>query len=197
MPLGANKAAIMGVAGVSGVESTIALLTTVTDTDAASIEFKTLINSSYREYVFRFYNLNPTTGAVFQWQVDANGGDDGYNDIYITSTFFRAYHIENDSAAALTYNTGNDEAQTQAYADLIQTITNGADENGNGELHLFNPSSTTYVKHWYSRISANDGTYGMDNFAAGYWNTTSAINAVNFKFASGNFDGTIKMWGVK
>ena len=195
MPLGAFKAALMGTAGVSTAD--VVLLSTTTASNAATVSITSGIDSTYGEYIFRFYNLNPTADAAFQWQVDANGGDDGYNDIYITSTFFRAYHIENDSAAALTYNTGNDEAQTQAYADLIQTITNGADENGNGELHLFNPSSTTYVKHWYSRISANDGTYGMDNFAAGYWNTTSAINAVNFKFASGNFDGTIKMWGVK
>ena len=196
MQLGAFKAALMGTAGVSTGD--VVLLSTQTASDSASISFTSDITSTYGEYVFRFYNLNPTTGAVFQWQVDANGGDDGYNDIYITSTFFRAYHLENDSATGLQYLTGEDEAQTQAYSNLAQGITNGADENGNGELHLYNPSSTTYVKHWHSQMQANDGTYGMNNFASGYWNTTSAINAVNFKFANdSNFTGKIKMWGVK
>ena len=181
----------------SGLGSPMVLLSTQTASNSASISFTSGIDSTYKEYIFRFYNINPTADAVFQWQVDANGGSNGYNDINITSTFFRAYHLENGSASAVNYLTGNDEAQTTAYADLLQGVTNGSDRNGNGELHLFNPASTTYVKQWHSHMTANDGAYCGNNFVGGYWNTTAAINAASFKFASGNFDGVIKLWGVK
>ena len=100
----------------------------------------------------------------------------------------------------LTYQTASDQAQGTAFQKISQASGGGADENTVGEMHLFNPSSTTYVKHFIVQTqfysSSNSGA-SFEDFVAGYINTTAAITNVQFKFDSGNFDGTIKMWGVK
>ena len=194
MPLGANKAAIMGVAGVSTAD--VVLLSTQTASNSASISFTSGIDSTYGEYIFGFYNINlETDNEHLEFQVNASG-ESGYNET-ITSAFFKAYHSEADSTV-FAYNTGDDQAQGTAYQSLVENSGNAADENCAGKLHLFNPSSTTYVKHFYSRFSSSHaGSAELDNFGAGYINTTAAITGINFKISSGNFDGTIKMWGVK
>jgi len=196
MPLGANKAAIMGVAGVSTGD--VVLLSSQTASNSTSIDFTSGITSTYGEYIFKFYNINPATdGAFLQFQVNATDGAD-YNDSAITSSAFRAYHFENDGNADLDYDTGADQAQGTAFQQLCEDVGNGADESCAGELHLFNPASTTYVKHFISTVNSlqfEDRSY--QHFVAGYINDTTAIDDIQFKFSSGNFDGTIKMWGVK
>ena len=196
MPLGANKAAIMGVAGVSTGD--VVLLSSQTASNSTSIDFTSGITSTYGEYIFKFYNINPATdGAFLQFQVNATDGAD-YNDSAITSSAFRAYHFENDGKADLDYDTGADQAQGTAFQQLCEDVGNGADESCAGELHLFNPASTTYVKHFISTVNSlqfEDRSY--QHFVAGYINDTTAIDDIQFKFSSGNFDGTIKMWGVK
>jgi hypothetical protein len=194
MPLGANKAAIMGVAGVSTGD--VVLLSSQTADGDSAISFTSGITSTYGEYIFRLYNINPATDAKnFTFQVSTDGGSN-YN-VSLVNTYFNAYHSEDDSSTSLGYSTSMDQVGT-AFQSLMEDIGSGADESGAGELHLFNPSSTTYVKHWYGRFSHYyDANYAIDTFPAGYFNTTSAINAVQFKSESGNFDGTIKMWGVK
>ena len=196
MPLGAFKAALMGTAGVSTGD--VVLLSDTDHSNVATASITSGITSTYGEYIFKFYNINPATdGAVFEFQ--ANATDSTSYDETMTTTFFNAVHSEDDStAAALGYSTGTDQAQGTAFQDLSYGIGNGGDESLAGELHLFNPSSTTYVKHYYSRINfydEDDRTY--DVFTAGYFNTTTAIDDIQFKMTSGNFDGTIKMWGVK
>ena len=198
MPLGANKAAIMGVAGVS-TEDVVLLADNSSDTtNLSSVTFSSGIDSTYSEYIFKFYNINPATdGAFLQFQVNATDGAD-YNDSAITSSAFRAYHFENDGNADLDYDTGADQAQGTAFQQLCEDVGNGADESCAGELHLFNPASTTYVKHFISTVNSlqfEDRSY--QHFVAGYINDTTAIDDIQFKFSSGNFDGTIKMWGVK
>ena len=196
MPLGANKAAIMGVAGVSTGD--VVLLYDTDHTNATTVSITSGITSTYGEYIFKFYNINPATDNVqFTFQVNATDGAD-YNDSAITSTFFRAYHSEAGADPDLNYEAAQDQAQGTAFESLAAAIGNGADESCAGELHLFNPSSTTYVKHFYARFSTyyfND--YAMSHFAAGYINDTTAIDDIQFKMSGGNFDGTIKMWGVK
>ena len=196
MPLGANKAAIMGVAGVSTGD--VVLLYDTDHTNATTVSITSGITSTYGEYIFKFYNINPATDNVqFTFQVNATDGAD-YNDSAITSTFFRAYHSEAGADPDLNYEAAQDQAQGTAFESLAAAIGNGADERCAGELHLFNPSSTTYVKHFYARFSTyyfND--YAMSHFAAGYINDTTAIDDIQFKMSGGNFDGTIKMWGVK
>ena len=194
MPLGAHKATLFGVAGVS--TASVVLLSSQTASDSATLDFTSGIDSTYGEYIFKFYDVNPANDAVdFRVQFNASG-QSGYNET-ITSATFMAHHYEDDSSSGLAYSGGYDQAQGTAAQNIAENIGNGADESASGELHLFNPSSTTYVKHFYGRSVNYAGTYGGDMFAAGYINVTAAITNVQFTMESGNFDGTIKMWGVK
>jgi hypothetical protein len=197
MPLGAHKAALFGVAGVS--TDTVVLLSTQTASDSASLSFTSGIDSTYGEYIFKFYDVNPATdNEEFTFQVNADG-QTGFNET-ITSTHFWAYQLEDDSTRGMNYNVGQDQAQGTAYQQLAYQVGAGSDESLVGELHLFNPSNTTYVKHFYSKVNCSYETSypaSTNQFAAGYINTTSAIDEISFKMSSGNFDGTIKMWGVK
>ena len=195
MPLGTHKATLFGAAGVSTGD--VVLLSTQTASDSSSLDFTSGITSTYGEYIFKFYNINPATnGAHFTWQ--ANATDSTSYDETITSTFFIAWHNEADGETSLAYQASYDQAQGTAYQTLSHLNGNGADESSAGELHLFNPASTTYVKQFYSRVNnLYYSDYSMDNYSAGYINTTTAIDDIQFKMSSGNFDGTIKMWGVK
>jgi len=196
MPLGAHKVALFGVAGVSTGD--VVLLSTQTASNSASLDFTSGIDSTYGEYIFKFYNINPATdNTALSFQVNAVGGDSF--DETMTTTFFNAYHYEDDSSTGVTYVAGADQAQGTAYQTVGYGIGNGSDECGAGELHLFAPSSTTYVKHFYSRFNEYYGTnISGDRYSAGYINTTTAIDEISFKMSSGNISsGVIKMWGVK
>ena len=199
MPLGAFKAALMGTAGVSTGD--VVLLHDTDYSDAASASITSGITSTYGEYIFKFYNINPATDAAeFTFQVNATDGAD-YNDSLITSTIFIAYHNQADNEAVLTYTTGLDQAQVAGFQILAANIGNAASESCAGELHLFNPSSTTYVKHFYATTQGyqadSQSDYSTNQYTGGYINDTTAIDDIQFKMSGGNFDGTIKMWGVK
>ena len=116
-----------------------------------------------------------------------------------TSTYFSAYHNESGSSTSLAYRTGNDLANGTGVQVFTESARNGSDESAVGELTLFNPSSTTFVKHFIARTSTYYvSDYAMDVYTAGYANTTSAINAIQFSVESGgNIDGTIKLYGIK
>ena len=183
--------------GVTG--SSLVLISEQTASSSSTIDFTSDIDSTYKEYIFKFIDLHPQTDqAQFSFQVDT-GTNTNYNQT-ITSTFYRAYHLEDGSQSGLGYVTGDDQAQGTGFQVLSHsgTVGNANDENLTGYLHLFNPSSSTFVKHFVSRTSANhEGNYEIDSFCAGYVNTTTALTRVRFKFASGNIDaGTIKMYGV-
>jgi hypothetical protein len=171
------------------------LISSQTASNSASISFTTGINSTYKEYQFYFINVAPRTdSSEFQFNMSTDGGSN-YN-VIKTSTMFLAYHTENDAETLLT---ARNEALAQSTAFQTLTIDSGndADQNLGGLLQLFNPSSTTYVKHFISRVNYNhQADYCIDVYVAGYGNTTSAINAVQFKMDTGNFDGTIAMFGV-
>ena len=200
MPLGANKAAIMGVAGTAAAADVVFITSNASDTtDLTSIDFTSGIDSTYGEYIFHFYNINPATDDVsLQFQVNATDGAD-YNDSNITSTTFEARDDEGNTVNTMQYVAGADLANAaDAFQTLMGNIGSGGDESVSGWLHLFNPSSTTYAKHFIAETSAN--TYNntiVHFFTAGYINDTTAIDDIQFKMSSGNFDGTIKMWGVK
>jgi len=185
----------MGVAGVSTGD--VVLLSSQTASSDSTIEFTSGITSTYGEYIFKFYNLHPSGSGDFGFQVNASS-QSGYNET-ITSTFFRAIHNEGNTAASLGYVTGSDQAQGTSFQELARTMSTDNDAGLAGELHLFNPSSTTYVKHFYATTQgALESDYSQNAFAAGYINVTAAITDVQFKFHTGNIDeGTIKMWGVK
>ena len=195
MPLGAFKAALMGTAGVSTAD--VVLLHDTDYSNAASAAITSGIDSTYGEYIFRFYAMNPASDNVhFQFNGSTDSGSN-YNATK-TTTVFHSYNNEADTDTSLGYDGSYDLAQSTSDQLLMPGIGNGADECAAGELHLFNPSSTTYAKHFYATTNSHfHSNYSHQSFIGGYFNTTSAIDAVQFKMASGNFDGTIKMWGVK
>jgi len=172
------------------------LISSQTASNSASISFTTGLNSTYKVYKFVFVNIVPSTaGAGLFFNLSTDGGSN-YN-VTKTSTFFNAYHHENDSATGLAYYTGSDLAQSTSDQEIASSIQ-GTASSTSGYLQLFNPASTTYVKHW---ISNNNERYGVPGsgtrFTAGYANTTSAVNAVIFRMSSGNISaGTIYLYAI-
>ena len=169
-----------------------------TASGSASISFTTGIDSTYPIYKFEFINIHPQTDNVtFQFNMSTDGGSN-YN-VAKTTTFFRALHEESDGSATLGYRTGDDLAQGTSGQDLIASIGNGNDENGSGSLQIFNPSSAIFVKHFIGTTSSYWQANGeLNDFIAGYGNTTSPVNAIQFFMTSGNIDsGTIKLYGIK
>jgi len=177
----------------------ITLISSQTASSSASISFTSGITSTYKAYKFVFVNIRPATNNVdFQFNGSTDSGSN-YN-VTKTTTFFTAYHNEAGNDTALTYDLGYDLAQSTAYQNITNDISNSADKNTSGTLTLFNPSSTTYVKHFIGRNNNNynTGGYFQDSNLAGYFNTTSAINAIRFQMSSGNIaDGKIYMYGIK
>ena len=177
------------------------LLSTQTASSSSTISFTSGIDSTYKEYIFKFIDIHPSAdGAEFQFQGSTNTGS-SYG-VTMTSTSAIAYHDNDDSYAALSYDDSRDIAQGTGFKILLREIGSANDESGVGSLRIFNPSSTTFVKHFiadgnYCRhsIGGNEGT--ERRLAAGYFNTTSAIDAIQFKMDTGNIDsGTIKLYGV-
>ena len=186
----------------AGVPSgSLILLSTQTASASASISFTSGIDSTYDSYVFSFINIHPENYQVaFQFNFSSDAGSN-YN-VTKTTTAFRARHTEGGASGGISYETEEDLAQSTAFQNLTFNMDSESDSNISGTLTLFNPSSTTYVKHF---IADNNSTYDdgsskftLNFFNAGYGNTTSAINAIRFKMSSGNIDdGIIKMYGVK
>ena len=156
-----------------------------------------VLDNTYKEYLFTFNNIHPETDQTsLLFQGNAAGGS-GYNET-ITSTGFQAQHSEGDSTE-LSYETGSDQAQGTAFQKISHEIGNGNDECASGYLHLFNPSSTTYVKHFLAQTAGyHEADYILNSHIAGYCNVTAAIDGVQFSFGSGNIDaGTFKLYGLK
>ena len=180
------------------------LIKTLTASNDASLSFvdgtaDVTLDSTYDEYMFVFTDIGPATDNV-QLSFQVNATDDaggGYDTSLITSTVFEAYHNEADSAAAIGYVTGADLAQSSSFQILFQGMGNGSDEASSGIMHLFSPSSTTYVKHFYARTNTHSNTNSSTvKFIAGYINDTTAIDEIQFKTSSGNFDGVIQLFGI-
>ena len=180
----------------AGLKGNLVLLDTNTFTGASSSAFTTLIDSTYDVYIWKFNALNPATDAVrFAFQCSSDGGSN-YN-LTITSSAFEALNRETAGDSVLRYTASEDQAQGTGYQYLSKESGNGADEATVGELYLFAPSSTTYVKHFYATMQEYfQGDYSLNGFRGGYFNVTTAINAIDFKMTSGNMDGEIKMYGL-
>ena len=156
-----------------------------------------VLDDTYKEYYFTFNNIHPATDtANFQFNMSTDSGSTYA--VTKTSTFFDAYHNESGSASGLYYDTGNDLAQSTSDQILMSYIGNGSDESYSGNLRIFNPSSTTFVKHFISTgvdYGAND--YANNPFVAGYGNTTNSVDAVRFAMSTGNIDaGDICLYGI-
>ena len=185
-------------ASISG--GSLNLISTQTASSSATIDFTSGIDSTYKEYIFKFYDIHPGNN-------DSNNrlsfqGDTGTNTNYnqtITSTHFRAYHNEGGSGSGLGYRTATDQANGTSFQPLGEGIGAGvADESSSGELYIFEPSSSVFVKHFLARTHIySDNNETVDSFVGGYFNTTTALTRFQFKMSSGNIDsGIIKLYGV-
>jgi hypothetical protein len=173
----------------------LVLLSTQTASASSSISFTSGLTSAYKEYLFIFNNIHGSTASDFQMNFSTDGGSN-YN-VTKTTTAISSYHSESDASADTYYIASHDLAQSTSPKKIMGTIYNDNDNSGSGYLHLFDPSNTTFVKHFISSTQRTDDATSNTFYTAGYGNTTSAINAVQFTMASGNIDdGTIQMFGV-
>ena len=180
--------------GVSG--SSLVLLETQTVSSSSTVSFTSNIDSTYKEYIFKFIDIHMATSDA-SFTVNFRDGGSNY-DATKTTTFFRAYHNEGGSAQALTYSSSADLAQSTSAQAIITSNGTDNDMSASGTLHLFDPSNTTFVKHFLSDCHVyHKDDYSQTLFVAGYANVTAAIDGVQFGSSSGNIDaGTIKMYGV-
>ena len=189
----------------TATEGDMVLIKTLTASSDSTLEFEdgtddVVLDNTYPIYLFKFINIHPSgDGVRIQFQGNAAGGS-GYNET-MTTTSFRAFHNEAGNDQNLEYIAGTDQAQGTGFQDISDYGggSGGADECASGELWLFDPSSTTFIKHFMASASTYlNSDYQSQKYHAGYFNTTSAIDEIQFKFDSGNIDsGTIKLYGIK
>ena len=189
---------------VTGVTSTqkIFLIKNIDASSDDTVDFidgtsSVVLDNTYKTYLFRFVNIHPANDNVdFEFQGNAAGGS-GFNET-ITSNHFIAEHKENDNTD-FTYRTSNDQANGTSFQDIAYNVGNDNDQGLSGELYLFNPSNTTFVKHFMANIATHAHQENIINhYTAGYFNTTSAIDEIQFKFSGGNIDsGRIALYGIK
>jgi hypothetical protein len=193
-----TNSSVTGITVLANASDGITLISSQTASASASISFTSGLTSTYKAYKFVFVNIHPATnGASFRVNFSTDSGSN-YN-VTKTTTSFEAYHNEADNDVELRYDTTYDQAQSTAFLNIADEVQNSNDAHASGTFTLFNPSSTTYVKHFISNFEAlRNPDYSWNYFKAGYANTTSAINAIRFQFSSGNIDaGTIYLYGIK
>ena len=198
-----NNNSISAVTSAASIPSgAMTLIKTLTASSSSTLSFvdgssDVVLDNTYPVYLFKFINMHPATDGAF-FHVNFRDGNSAYDAVKTTS-WFRALHSEDGTTANLTYDTSYDLAQSTSDQRLTGSLGNGNDESISGELTLYNPSSTTFVKHFIYRGAAYFNSNGaFDIFCAGYCNTTSAIDGVQFSMSSGNIDaGTIKLYGIK
>jgi len=199
-----NNNSISAITAASSLSSgAMTLIKSQTASASSTISFvdgtsDVVLDGTYPIYLFKFINCHPSVDeSALQFNMSADTGSN-YN-VTKTSSLFRAYNNEGGSSTALAYHPQQDLAQSTSFQTIGYGTGNDNDQSIVGELHLFNPSSTTFVKHFMSTCNLyEDGDYTIQQFLGGYGNTTSAVNAVQFKFDSGNIDaGTIKLYGIK
>ena len=171
------------------------LISTSTASDAASIQITSGIDSTYDEYVFYFFDINPSTdNSHFKFDCSVSSTFGTTNK---TTTWFHALQAEDDSGTDLSYGSGQTLAESTGTQYLTTNQGSEADQSAAGELHLFSPSSTTFVKHFYGRMQYLDkDDMSLDAFIAGYFNTTSALDGIKFEMNQDTFDGVIQMYGI-
>ena len=181
---------------MSGAGPKLILSQTAT-TGTANISFTANIDSTYDVYMFVFINIHPSSdGARLDFQGSTNGGS-SYG-VDLSSTAYTAYHHQNGSGGTLTYASSRDQGSGTSFQELCSGIGDDSDQNGAGILYLYSPASTTYMKNWCCRSNVYEsGDYTQEYYMSGFFNTTSAINALRFQMHTGNIDdGTIKMYGI-
>tara|TARA_A100001011_G_C13887045_1_gene665380 strand:+ start:90 stop:665 length:576 start_codon:yes stop_codon:yes gene_type:complete len=181
--------------GVGG--GSMNLISTQTASSSSTVSFTSGIDSTYKEYIFKFYDIHPATDNTYlTFQADT-GTNTNYNQT-ITSSFFKSLHNESGGTSALSYDTSSDLAQSTSFQHLSRNVGNDNDQSIAGTLHIFDPSNTTFVKHFIATTNVyTSDDYSIASFVAGYFNTTTALTRFQFKMESGNIDsGIIKLYGI-
>ena len=197
-----NNRSITNISAIPGAAKSLTHIKTLTASSSGTLSFvngsdDVVLDSTYPIYMFKYINCHAATNNV-AFSVNFRDGSTDY-DATKTTTLFAAAHNEADNAAEMGYASSDDIAQGTGFQGLTRGTGNGNDESCSGELMLFNPSSTTFVKHFLSNSNNyNANTQSNHCLVSGYCNVTAAIDAVQFKFSSGNIDaGTIKLYGIK
>jgi hypothetical protein len=198
-----NNRSIRNISAIPGAAKSLTHIKTLTASSSSTLSFvngsdDVVLDSTYPIYVFKFINIHAATDAAdFLVNFSTDTGSN-YN-VTKTTTYVHVYHDEADSATALAYAGSHDLAQDTGFQKLQTNSGTDNDQSCSGEMFLFNPSSTTFVKHFISVMQTyHNADYSLQNPVAGYANTTSAIDAVQFKMDSGDIDaGTIKLYGIK
>ena len=187
---------------VSGIDDSMVLIKTLTASSSDDLTFvngtsDVVLDSTYPVYLFKFFNLH-TSADSSALTVNFRDGGSSY-DATKTTTFFLDKHLEDGTGDEISYKTGLDLAQSTAVQKITVDADNANDAASSGEMWLFDPSSTTFVKHFWTRINEVQTNAGsMECWTAGYCNVTAAIDGVQFSVASGTIDsGTIKLYGIK
>jgi hypothetical protein len=192
-----TNASVTGITVLANASDGITFISSQTASNSASLSFTSGLDSTYKAYKFVFSSIHPRTdNTEFLFNMSTDGGAN-YN-VTKTTTLFRAAHSEAGTSGVLSYLSAYSLSQSTVFQPLTFSSGNGADESCSGTLNLFNPSSTTYVKQFFSNVNYySEDNFTVDVFIAGYGNTTSAVNAIQFKMSSGNMDGTIALYGIK
>ena len=188
----------------AGLGSSMTFIKKLTASSSSTLSFvhgasSVVLDGTYKEYLFTFKNIHSSgndTSAKFSFNVSIDSGSN-YN-VIKTTTFFSTYNGEDGNDPELAYRGNDDLAQGTGFQLLTNNGSNANDGNLGGTLHLFNPSSTTFAKHFISNISSMHAQPAAINcYSGGYANTTSAVNAIQFKMNSGTIDaGDICLYGI-
>ena len=177
------------------------LIKTFTADEDANITFvhgtsDVVLDNTYPIYKIVYTNVHPATDGQ-NFQVNFRDGSTAY-DATKTTSFFEAEHQEDDGGTGLAYNTAADLAQATGVQRVTGNVGADNDQCCSGYLVLYDPSNTTFVKHFVMRTAnLRSDDIAFDSYVAGYCNTTSAIDGVQFSFASGAIEsGTFKLYGV-
>ena len=189
----------------SGVPTgAMTLIKTLTASGSSTLSFvhgasSVVLDGTYKEYIFKFINIHPSGTNRFQFNGSIDAGSN-YNVVKTTTNFTSQHDEDEGETASLLYQGGDDLAQGTGFQDLM-SYGNQDDDNDhslNGTLHLFDPASTTFVKHFIATTQGNiDSNYSNNGFIAGYFNNTNDVDAIRFQMTSGTFDGIIKLYGIK
>ena len=188
--------------GITALPSAISggawtLISTTTASSSATVSITSGLDDTYDVYCFKFINIHPATDSQ-TWQVNFSSDTGSNYNVTKTTTYFRAYHYESGSSPTLGYDTGEDIAQGTGFQTIGYGVGSDNDQSISGYMYLYAPSDTTYVKHFLIRASAvHAGDIAFDHYTSGYCNTTSAVDAVQFKFGSGDVDaGIVTLYGI-
>jgi len=174
------------------------LLSTHPASTSSTVNITSGINNTYNEYKIYFVNLHPGQDSRYpRFKASIDGGSN-YGVATMTTYVREDVGEASGSGGVFDYIDSYDSAQSTGEIQLAEDTGADDDQSVSGVMTLYDPSSTTYVKHFIVEThGSNGGNISCSQWIGGYINTTSAVDALSFFFSSGNIDaGTIYLYGV-